>query len=145
MIESPAPTARSMRTPGKSRRRGIRPMGLRGRILLTFGLGSLALSLFWRWQHLVSPVQIWSTNEQLALLTKRIPTLLVSQLISVQIPPPSKPCSKDLEPIVHSSFFEELGREMTRVFRLLSSHLHYSMPSYKDVNQQQCELKLKTN
>ena len=46
MIESPAPKARSMRTPGKSRRRGIRPMGLRGRILLTFGLGSLALSLF---------------------------------------------------------------------------------------------------
>jgi signal transduction histidine kinase len=46
MIESPAPKARSMRTQQKSRRWRIRPMGLRGRILLTFGLGSLALSLF---------------------------------------------------------------------------------------------------
>jgi hypothetical protein len=35
-----------MRTQQKSRRWRIRPMGLRGRILLTFGLGSLALSLF---------------------------------------------------------------------------------------------------
>ena len=46
MIESPAPKARSMRSNGPSRRWRIRPMGLRSRILLTFGLGSLALSLF---------------------------------------------------------------------------------------------------
>lgn len=46
MIESPAPKARSMKTDGPSRRWRIRPMGLRSRILLTFGIGSLALSLF---------------------------------------------------------------------------------------------------
>lgn len=46
MIESPAPKARSMKSDGPSRRWRIRPMGLRSRILLTFGLGSLALSLF---------------------------------------------------------------------------------------------------
>ena len=46
MIESPAPKARSMRSDGPARRWHIRPMGLRSRILLTFGLGSLALSLF---------------------------------------------------------------------------------------------------
>ena len=46
MIEPPAPKARSMKSDGPSRRWRIRPMGLRSRILLTFGLGSLALSLF---------------------------------------------------------------------------------------------------
>ena len=46
MIESPEPKARSMRSDGPSRRWRIRPLGLRSRILLTFGLGSLALSLF---------------------------------------------------------------------------------------------------
>lgn len=46
MIESPAPQARSLKSDGPTRRWRIRQMGLRSRILLTFGLGSLALSLF---------------------------------------------------------------------------------------------------
>ena len=46
MIEPQVAKARSMRSDGPSRRWRIRPMGLRSRILLTFGLGSLALSLF---------------------------------------------------------------------------------------------------
>jgi len=46
MIEPQVAKARSMRSDGPSRRWHIRPMGLRSRILLTFGLGSLALSLF---------------------------------------------------------------------------------------------------
>ena len=46
MIESPAPQARSPKSDGPTRRWRIRQMGLRSRILLTFGLGSLALSLF---------------------------------------------------------------------------------------------------
>ena len=46
MIEPQVAKARSRRSDGPSRRWRIRPMGLRSRILLTFGLGSLALSLF---------------------------------------------------------------------------------------------------
>lgn len=46
MIEPPAPQARSLKSDGPTRRWRIRQMGLRSRILLTFGLGSLALSLF---------------------------------------------------------------------------------------------------
>jgi signal transduction histidine kinase len=46
MIESPAPQARSLKSDGPTRHWRIRQMGLRSRILLTFGLGSLALSLF---------------------------------------------------------------------------------------------------
>ena len=46
MIESPAPQARSLKSDSPTRRLRIRQMGLRSRILLTFGLGSLALSLF---------------------------------------------------------------------------------------------------
>jgi signal transduction histidine kinase len=46
MIEPPAPQARSLKSDGPTRHWRIRQMGLRSRILLTFGLGSLALSLF---------------------------------------------------------------------------------------------------
>ena len=46
MIESPTPQARSLKSDSPTRRWRIRQMGLRSRILLTFGLGSLALSLF---------------------------------------------------------------------------------------------------
>ncbi len=46
IIEAPAVDTRSARSTVVNRRWRIRPLGLRSRILLTFGLGSLALSLF---------------------------------------------------------------------------------------------------
>ena len=46
MIEASTANTRAVRSNLTQRRWRIRPIGLRSRILLTFGLGSLALSLF---------------------------------------------------------------------------------------------------